>query len=206
MKCLLAAVLVIAITGCSGNQPAQDMAAVRMAEPVVIDVPMQKPLIVFMGDSITSQWDLQSSFPDSVNAGHEGDTSAQMLARFQHDVIEAHASIVVILAGTNDVASNSTDIYSIQQMAAIAAANKIVVILCTIPVLSTGQFYDSLVPTINASISTLAKSQGYLLVDYNSVIDKSMLRWDGIHISPSGYAAMLSMLLPIVQRAELVAN
>ena len=65
--------------------------------------------IVFMGDSITDVWKLEQSFPGKpyVNRGIGGQTTPQMLLRFRPDVIDLGPKVVVILAGTNDVAGNT---------------------------------------------------------------------------------------------------
>ena len=65
--------------------------------------------VVFFGDSITDLWKLEDSFPGKpyVNRGIGGQTTPQMLVRFRQDVIDLHPKVVVILAGTNDVAGNT---------------------------------------------------------------------------------------------------
>ena len=62
--------------------------------------------VVFYGDSITDFWRLNEYFTgkDFVNRGISGQTTTQMLARFQQDVISLQPKVVVILAGTNDLA------------------------------------------------------------------------------------------------------
>src|SRR6476646_11366876 len=65
--------------------------------------------VVFFGDSITDIWKLDESFPGKpyVNRGIGGQTTSQMLVRFRQDVIDLRPKVVVILAGTNDIAGNS---------------------------------------------------------------------------------------------------
>src|SRR6266700_5423557 len=65
--------------------------------------------VVFFGDSITDIWKLDESFPGKpyVNRGIGGHTTSQMLVRFRQDVINLQPKVVVILAGTNDVAGNT---------------------------------------------------------------------------------------------------
>ncbi len=68
--------------------------------------------VVFFGDSITDRWSLPQSggfFPGRpyVNRGIGGQTTAQMLLRFRADVLGLSPSVVVILAGTNDLAGNA---------------------------------------------------------------------------------------------------
>jgi lysophospholipase L1-like esterase len=65
--------------------------------------------VIFYGDSITDFWKLDQYFPGKpyINRGISGQTTPQMLIRFRPDVIELHPKVVVILAGTNDIAGNT---------------------------------------------------------------------------------------------------
>src|ERR1700704_3679763 len=68
--------------------------------------------VVFMGDSITDGWDdpkYGGFFPGKpyIDRGISGQTTPQMLIRFRPDVIALKAKVVVILAGTNDIAGNT---------------------------------------------------------------------------------------------------
>src|SRR6266849_2457203 len=65
--------------------------------------------VVFFGDSITDIWKLEDYFAGKpyINRGIGGQTTPQMLARFRQDVIDLHPQVVVILAGTNDIAGNT---------------------------------------------------------------------------------------------------
>src|SRR4029077_12107331 len=62
--------------------------------------------VVFFGDSITAMWKLDVSFPGKpyINRGISGQTTPQLLVRFRPDVIALQPKVVVILAGTNDIA------------------------------------------------------------------------------------------------------
>jgi lysophospholipase L1-like esterase len=64
--------------------------------------------VVFVGDSITDYWKLADYFPGKpyvvINRGIDGQTTPQMLVRFRQDVIDLHPAVLVVLAGTNDVA------------------------------------------------------------------------------------------------------
>ena len=62
--------------------------------------------VIFLGDSITDYWKLADYFPGKpyINRGIDGQTTPQMLVRFRQDVIDLHPKILVVLAGTNDVA------------------------------------------------------------------------------------------------------
>src|SRR3954463_10230988 len=65
--------------------------------------------VVFFGDSITDIGHLDEYFPGKpyINRGIGGQTTPQMLVRFRQDVIDLSPSVVLILAGTNDIAGNT---------------------------------------------------------------------------------------------------
>ncbi|MCZ2156741.1 MAG: SGNH/GDSL hydrolase family protein [Bryobacterales bacterium] len=65
--------------------------------------------VVFLGDSITDGWKLKESFPGKpyVNRGISGQTTPQMLARMYADVITLKPKVMIVLAGTNDIARNT---------------------------------------------------------------------------------------------------
>src|SRR6266496_4938537 len=99
--------------------------------------------VVFMGDSITDGWDSPNNggfFPGKpyINRGISGQTTPQMLIRFRRDVIELKPKVVVILAGTNDIAGNTgpTTLEAIEDnfssMAELARANGIRVVFSSL--------------------------------------------------------------------------
>ena len=65
--------------------------------------------VVFPGDEITENWGTGKAkfFPGKpyLNRGITRQTTAQMLVRFRQDVIDLKPKVVVIEAGTNDLAS-----------------------------------------------------------------------------------------------------
>ena len=96
--------------------------------------------VVFMGDSITDIWKLDDSFPGKpyVDRGIGGQTTPQMLVRFRQDVIALKPAVVVILAGTNDIAGNTgpSSVEMIEDnlasMTELAKANGIGVVLSSV--------------------------------------------------------------------------
>src|SRR5437764_5236221 len=86
-----------------------------------------------MGDSITDGWGRKYGkfFPGKpyINRGISGQTTPQMLIRFRPDVIDLKPKVVVILAGTNDIAGNTgpmaveTIQENLQSIAELAMAN-----------------------------------------------------------------------------------
>jgi lysophospholipase L1-like esterase len=110
------------------------------------------PSVVFIGDSISAIWGSGvegpefAEHPNWIDKGVSGQTSSQVLARFQTDVIDLHPQIVHILVGTNDVypgwtlepsegtAGNGIDSPAdVESMVQMAQANYVHVILATIP-------------------------------------------------------------------------
>jgi lysophospholipase L1-like esterase len=172
--------------------------------------------IVLMGDSITEFWkvndvDFFTSY-NLINRGISGQTTPQMLLRFQQDVINLKPSKVVILAGINDIAENTGPISleaifsNIVSMVELAKANKIKVVLCA--VLPSNNFYwnpkikpaDKIVE-LNKMIKTYALKSKTPFVDYYSAMvdtNKGLdIKYgeDGVHPNLNGYKLMESLLL-----------
>ena len=95
-----------------------------------------------MGNSITIGWlqHMPEFFKGKpyINRGIGGQTTPQMLIRFRQDVVALKPKVVVILAGTNDIAGNtgpstlkmiSDNIFS---MSEIAVANNIKVVISSV--------------------------------------------------------------------------
>lgn len=61
--------------------------------------------IVFLGDSITANWNLTNSFPGLklANRGIAGDTTRGMLCRLQANVLDLQPKAIVLLGGINDL-------------------------------------------------------------------------------------------------------
>ena len=172
--------------------------------------------VVFMGDSITEGWHFtgpQGSFLNKpyINRGISGQTTPQMVLRFRQDVIALKPKVVVILAGTNDIAGN-TGPMSLEQtednlasMADLAAANHIRVVLCSILPAFDYPWKPGLTPApkilaINKWMKAYAEEKGYVYVDYHSAMKDerdglpAMLSKDGVHPLPAGYAVMTPLV------------
>ncbi len=165
--------------------------------------------VVFMGDSITDSWHIEHFFPGKpyVNRGISGQTAPQMLLRFRQDVIDLHAKVVVILAGTNDIAGNTgpetlEEIEGyIASMSELAHANHIRVVLCSILPAFDYPWKHGLEPApkilaINAWLKDYAAAQGDVYVDYHTAMKDSRdglppaLSGDGVHPTGAGYEVM----------------
>ena len=165
--------------------------------------------VVFMGDSITAGWKLDQSFPGKpyINRGIGGQTSPQMLVRFRQDVIDLQPKVVIILAGTNDIAGNTGPMTleqtegNIASMAELAAANGIRVVLCSVLPAFDYSWAPGLTPApkialLNAWIRGYAMAKHFVYVDYHSAMKDergglpAALSKDGVHPLPAGYAIM----------------
>jgi lysophospholipase L1-like esterase len=167
--------------------------------------------VVFVGDSITEGWhfDEASGFPGKpyINRGISGQTTPQMVLRFHQDVVALLPKVVVILAGTNDIAGNTGPMTlgetenNIAAMAEIATANHIRVVLCSVLPAFDYPWKPGLQPapkidTINAWMKSYAEQHGYVYVDYHSAMKDAQdglppaLSHDGVHPLPAGYAIM----------------
>ncbi len=173
--------------------------------------------VVFMGDSITEGWArfFGAEFPGKpyVNRGIDGQTTPQMLVRFRQDVIALRPAVVVILAGTNDIAGNTgpetleTIESNLMSMADLARANGIAVVLCSVLPAARFPWRPDLAPAqkivqLNAWIRRYAARDGLTLVDFHAAMADerqglpSALSADGVHPNEAGYRIMA----PLVER------
>jgi lysophospholipase L1-like esterase len=176
--------------------------------------------VVFMGDSITDAWvspEYGGFFPGKpyIDRGISGQTTPQMLIRFRPDVIALQPKVVVILAGTNDIAGNTGPMTlgqiegNLASMAELAKANKIHVVLASVlPVSNYGHDRQGnpldmrvnrppeKILELNAWIKKYAAENGYTYLDYfSAMVDEQGLLQrdlseDGLHPNAKGYALM----------------
>jgi lysophospholipase L1-like esterase len=172
--------------------------------------------VVFMGDSITEGWHFDGPSPafagkPYINRGISGQTTPQMVLRFHQDVIALQPKLVVILAGTNDIAGNTGPMTpeqtedNLAAMAEMATANHIRVVLCSVLPALDYQWQPGLTPApkidaINAWIKVYAEKHGHIYVDYHSAMKDERdglpanLSRDGVHPTPAGYAVMMPLV------------
>lgn len=174
---------------------------------------------VFMGNSITQNWTRDhavffESNPSYINRGISGQTSAQMLLRFRPDVIELHPKVVIISAGTNDIAENRGPITiervagNIFSMAELAKQNNIEVVLASVLPATSYSWSPAIEPTnkiiaLNKLIKAYAKSNKLVYLDYytpmvnaNKGLKKELGR-DTVHPNANGY----DIMEPLVKKA-----
>ena len=173
-----------------------------------------QPRVVLMGDSITEEWlRLRPDFFSSngyVGRGISGQVSAQMLVRFRQDVIDLKPAVVVINAGTNDVAENQGPYNedfafgNIVSMTELARANGIAVVLTSVLPAAKFSWRPAItdaadkIAALNVRIKAYAEEQGIPYVDYYTpmvVADPSRAlnpaySKDGVHPVVAGYQVM----------------
>ena len=181
-----------------------------------------KQRVVFMGDSITEEW--SNLYPDYfdtkgyINRGIGGQTTPQMLIRFKPDVIDLEPDIVVILAGTNDIAGNTgpsnvkmiTD--NIFSMAELARAHQIKVVLSSIlPVFEyewAKEIKDvpATIDSVNDELKKYVNDHGLVYLDYFSpMVDQRKglnkdYTYDGVHPNQDGYILMSILAQKVLSR------
>lgn len=166
--------------------------------------------VVFMGDSITEMWASSTDFfarHHYIGRGISGQTTAQMLVRFRQDVIDLRPAVVVILAGTNDIAENGGVTTpeaiedNLQSMAELARCNHIRVVLASILPAIDYPWRRGLEPAdkiaaVNRWIAGYCRREHIGYVDYyDAMVDANRglpptLSQDGVHPTPAGFAVM----------------
>ena len=173
--------------------------------------------VVFMGNSITEGWakHFPAMFPGKpyIGRGISGQTTPQMLVRFRQDVIALRPEVVVILAGTNDIAENTGPATlemiqdNIVSMVELARANRIRVVLSSVLPASSFSWKPELQPArriveLNEWMKQFARANDIAYVDYHSAMAderqglRAELSKDGVHPNEAGYRIMA----PLVER------
>jgi len=179
--------------------------------------------VVFMGNSITQGWiDKRPAFFANrpyINRGISGQTTPQMLVRFRQDVIALQPRVVVILAGTNDIAGNTGPSTlemiedNLASMAELAQVNGIRVVLCSVLPVFDYPWKPGLKPAnkiinLNTWIKKYCDKKGFIYLDYfSSLADenngmKSSLTTDGVHANVAGYKMMEPLVEASIQKAS----
>lgn len=167
--------------------------------------------VVFLGSSIFERWKILS--PDFfkekpyINRGISGQISPQLLMRFRQDVINLKPAVVVILAGSNDIAGNTghttyeSIMNNIISMAELARANNIKTVLCKYLPVADYPWRKGMQPAqkiiaLNKLIEEYALKNNLVLLDYFTPFanaengQKAELTLDGVHPNRTGYKIM----------------
>lgn len=226
----MCAATVLALAACTGARVAQEtllsdwpgLARYRAANDSVPPPTSGENRVVYIGDSITESWAayFPALFPGKpyFGRGISGQTTPQILVRFRQDVVRLKPKVVVILAGTNDIAGNTgpSSLEMIQDnlasMAEIARANGIGVVLSSVLPAYDYPWKRGLEPgpkiaALNSWIRGYAEATGAVYLDYyTAMVDargglRSELTRDGVHPNAAGYAVMAPLAEAAVARA-----
>jgi len=185
---------------------------------------------VFLGDSITDSWQrpqFGGFFPGKryVDRGISGQTTPQMLVRFRPDVLDLKPRVVVILAGTNDIAGNTGPMSdeqiegNLMSLSELALANRVRVVLASItpvseyhvtatsPTPQTTTRPMARIRAINAWIKNYASAHGHVYLDYFSAMTdgagllKAEFSSDDLHPNAAGYAVMAPLAQAAIDKA-----
>lgn len=180
--------------------------------------------VVFFGDSITDMWKLDEYFPGKpyVNRGISGQTTPQMLVRFRQDAIDRQPKVIVILAGTNDIAGNTgpmrlEDIEAnYASMAELARAHDIHLVFSSIlPVHNYtprsqdlfAQRSPEKILELNRWLKAYCAANHHVYLDYFGAMvnDRGLLKLeladDGLHPNVAGYKLMTPLAEAAIEKA-----
>lgn len=183
------------------------------------------PVAVFMGDSITDGWSNNASkefFAENnyVGRGISGQVTAQMLARFRADVIDLKPKVVLIMAGTNDIARNQGPVElkniagNVISMAELARANRITPIICSITPASQYGWRKEIenvgdkIMEVNKMLKDYADSHRMMYLDYHTPLaneEKGLSKehsGDGVHPNKACYIIMEKLAKEAIEKAE----
>ena len=200
------------------EQRMTDWAQLRHYKQSNAELILETNRIIFFGDSITDLWNLSTYFPNQsyINRGICGQTTPQMLVRFRPDAIALHPKIVVLLAGTNDVAGNTGKMSleqiqdNLRSIAELAQYNQIRLIFASIlPVSEAKSATRPLlkIRLLNDWIKQYCAENNCVYLDYYShlVDDRGFLpnhfSEDGLHPNAASYNVMAPLAQAAIQTA-----
>jgi lysophospholipase L1-like esterase len=182
----------------------------------------QTPKVVFMGNSITDNWArMHKEFFEENNfagRGIGGQTTSEMLVRFQADVIALKPKLVLIMAGTNDVAGNNGMItlehavQNIISMCELAKVHGIRPLVCSVPPCAGFNWAPEVkdaagtIRTMNNMLKAYCKKAKIDYVDYWTALAKpdgtmkDGISSDGCHPTLDGYAIMEPIALKAIRK------
>ena len=205
------------------------LARYREADAALAPPAAGEKRVVFLGDSITDYWKLPDYFPGKsyVNRGIDGQTTPEMLVRFRQDVIDLHPKVLVVLAGTNDIAGvtgpalNGDIEANFASMAELARAHHIRIVFASLlPVHnythgaeeSFGLRPRDRILALNKWLKDYCAKNNLIYLDYfGALVDergllKRALSEDGLHPTDAGYKTMATLAEKAIQKALVVSN
>jgi len=146
-----------------------------------------------------------------LNRGVNGQRSDEILSRFERDVVAEKPSVVIVLAGVNDIyqghAANAVE-RNLESMYVLAEGNGIVPLAATVLPYNTARARErASIREVNAWIETASRAPGRLFCDTNlAVRDKEAPDFlassrDGLHPTVDGYRMMGEALSATLEKA-----
>lgn len=216
--------LIITLTMFSSEMSAQKREFANLKRYQEANSSLSEPIkgetrVVFMGNSITDSWPKEFfEGKPYVNRGISGQTTPQMLIRFRQDVLDLNPGLVVILAGTNDLAGNTGPsnlkmiMDNIKSMSQLAEANGAKVIICSVLPATifpwrkeVGNPSEKIIE-LNNLLKDYAKENGYRYVDYySSLVNeekglKDEYAYDAVHPNKEGYKVMAKIIEKAIKK------
>ena len=180
-------------------------------------------VICFVGNSITANWiNLSPDFFTNhmfFNKGVGGQSSTQILLRFQHDILSLRPSVVVLNTGINDIGENDGfykewfTLSNIQSMIDICNSNNIQIVLTSVlpaTEIKINRFksidgvHDK-IKSLNKGISKLAAENNLIYVNYYDLLVDNQgsfnekYTFDGVHPNKAGYTKKKKKILPVLK-------
>ena len=148
--------------------------------------------VTFIGDSITSKWDLKRCFPSTIS--HNWGKSGAGISYIESLEGNTVGKNLVILIGTNDY-TLWDDTYVDRYIRALSKLNsEHIVLISILPRFYKGDNSDinGRINTINRKIKAIVSSIGYTYIDaYSKLMAKKNVRYeyytDGLHLNEKGY-------------------
>ncbi|WP_445385118.1 SGNH/GDSL hydrolase family protein [Robiginitalea sp. IMCC44478] len=225
LKCRLPAIILYIFLLSGTNSSAQDwpnLSAYQQGNKELGKPSGETGRVVFMGNSITIGW--LAAYPEFfegkpyINRGIGGQTTPQMLLRFRQDVIDLQPKVVLILAGTNDIAGNTGPMSleqildNLKSMTELALANDIEPVLCSVLPATEYPWKPGMepsvkIPALNSLMRHYARDKGIIYLDYYSAMVNEAngldpeLAEDGVHPTKAGYRIMGPLAEAAIQEA-----
>lgn len=172
---------------------------------------------VFVGDSITQDFNVYESFPGKnvYNRGIGGDTSEGVLKRLNVSIFDLKPKTVFLMIGTNDLAllktTNEAIVMRIQSI--VSKINdydpKIQIYLLSILPVNETMDPKTVLPRKNKDIDEINQQLKTLkhvkYIDFTSVFKdeegrlKKEYSMEGLHLSPLGYKVLTDTLKPYIK-------
>lgn len=188
---------------------------------------IQTPTVVFFGDSRSQEWPIPNNLQgfSFVNRGITGQTSIQILGRFDKHVASLRPKIIVLQIGINDlktipifpqqkasIIANCKD--NIRQIVARSRASGATVILTTIfPVgrvpLARKLFWssdvDRAIVEVNSYIHSLQAPNVIILDTYALLVENGKNKYDRdtLHTNAKGYTVLNKELIKVLARIKI---